>query len=459
MGGLRKYMPITAVTFIIGWLAIAGVPPFAGFWSKDEILLYAYNEQPGALGRRPRHRAAHRLLHEPPGVPGVLRRGALQRTPSEGRASTAAEPARVAVADDRAARGPRRPRHRRRRAQPARSPTTCTSSRTGSHPVLGEQRGASSTSPPAPRSASPSSPSLAGARRHRRSPRRVYLQKRIGAGRARDPRRGLVLRRAPSPPSWAAPAEQGFEAVATFDAQVVDGAVNGVGRGRARRRPGPPRPPDRLRPQLRPRRGRRRRRPPRLLPHPGGRVSALLLASEASHAVATSPLTAAVLVPFLGARRGRAHPDGPRRAAPARRPAVRHRHRRHHRSGCSPTSSTHDAGFQYEVNRVVDLRLRDLVAPRHRRRLAVPRRADRAAVPAGDRRRRPAPRAEAVLRVAARAAGRAASACSARSTCSCSSSCSRSCSCRCTSSSAAGATASGSTRRSSSSSSRCSARR
>jgi NADH-quinone oxidoreductase subunit L len=41
MGALRKLMPVTAVTFIIGWLAIAGVPPFAGFWSKDEILLFA----------------------------------------------------------------------------------------------------------------------------------------------------------------------------------------------------------------------------------------------------------------------------------------------------------------------------------------------------------------------------------------------------------------------------------
>jgi NADH-quinone oxidoreductase subunit L len=46
MGGLRKLMPITAVTFIIGWLAIAGVPPFAGFWSKDEILLFAFNKSP-----------------------------------------------------------------------------------------------------------------------------------------------------------------------------------------------------------------------------------------------------------------------------------------------------------------------------------------------------------------------------------------------------------------------------
>ncbi len=42
-GGLRALMPITASTFIIGWLAIAGVPPFAGFWSKDEILLGAWD--------------------------------------------------------------------------------------------------------------------------------------------------------------------------------------------------------------------------------------------------------------------------------------------------------------------------------------------------------------------------------------------------------------------------------
>ncbi len=41
MGGLRKFMPITAACYIIGYLAISGVPPFAGFWSKDEILLYA----------------------------------------------------------------------------------------------------------------------------------------------------------------------------------------------------------------------------------------------------------------------------------------------------------------------------------------------------------------------------------------------------------------------------------
>jgi NADH-quinone oxidoreductase subunit L len=43
MGGLRKYMPITSATFIVGWLAIAGIPPFAGFWSKDEILANAFD--------------------------------------------------------------------------------------------------------------------------------------------------------------------------------------------------------------------------------------------------------------------------------------------------------------------------------------------------------------------------------------------------------------------------------
>jgi NADH-quinone oxidoreductase subunit L len=41
MGGLRKYMPTTFVTFVIGSLALAGIVPLAGFWSKDEILLGA----------------------------------------------------------------------------------------------------------------------------------------------------------------------------------------------------------------------------------------------------------------------------------------------------------------------------------------------------------------------------------------------------------------------------------
>lgn len=43
MGGLRKYLPITHITFFIACLAISGVPPFAGFFSKEEILLAAYH--------------------------------------------------------------------------------------------------------------------------------------------------------------------------------------------------------------------------------------------------------------------------------------------------------------------------------------------------------------------------------------------------------------------------------
>jgi NADH-quinone oxidoreductase subunit L len=42
MGSLRKYLPITHITFLIAALAIAGIPPFAGFFSKDEILVAAF---------------------------------------------------------------------------------------------------------------------------------------------------------------------------------------------------------------------------------------------------------------------------------------------------------------------------------------------------------------------------------------------------------------------------------
>lgn len=46
MGNLRKYMPITHIAFLIACLAIAGIPPFAGFFSKDEILVAAYQYSP-----------------------------------------------------------------------------------------------------------------------------------------------------------------------------------------------------------------------------------------------------------------------------------------------------------------------------------------------------------------------------------------------------------------------------
>ena len=48
MGGLRTHIPWTFLTMIIATLAIAGIPPFAGFWSKDEILWQAYSSEHGS---------------------------------------------------------------------------------------------------------------------------------------------------------------------------------------------------------------------------------------------------------------------------------------------------------------------------------------------------------------------------------------------------------------------------
>ena len=55
MGGLKKYMSITNITFLLGCIAIAGMPPFSGFFSKDEILAAAFAKNPlfwgvGVLG-------------------------------------------------------------------------------------------------------------------------------------------------------------------------------------------------------------------------------------------------------------------------------------------------------------------------------------------------------------------------------------------------------------------------
>lgn len=50
MGGLKKYMPITFWCYLIGMLALSGVPPFAGFFSKDEILLSTFHRNKYAWG-------------------------------------------------------------------------------------------------------------------------------------------------------------------------------------------------------------------------------------------------------------------------------------------------------------------------------------------------------------------------------------------------------------------------
>src|SRR6185436_6458001 len=46
MGGLKKWMPVTFITFLIGTLAISGIPPFSGFFSKDEILANVFAHNP-----------------------------------------------------------------------------------------------------------------------------------------------------------------------------------------------------------------------------------------------------------------------------------------------------------------------------------------------------------------------------------------------------------------------------
>ena len=69
MGGLRKYMPITHITFLIACLAIAGIPPFSGFFSKDEILAACFQYQPDDGLGDDRHRSYDRLLY----VPSLLR--------------------------------------------------------------------------------------------------------------------------------------------------------------------------------------------------------------------------------------------------------------------------------------------------------------------------------------------------------------------------------------------------
>ena len=235
MGALRKLMPITAVTFIIGWLAIAGVPPFAGFWSKDEILLFAFDKSPAlwVVGLVTALLTAY-----------YMTRQVMMVFFGEAQWNDHAERAR------RARRRPRRTRSpwimlvplvvlagaggRRRAARTCRSPRHRPSMlvATGLEPVVGRRRAQHRRA--GPRTSSGCWWHRRGrcARRHRRPPTSCTEAPQV---------------KAVEPPSWptpgtttrtvsdfmGGPGHDGFEGTAWFDANVIDGAVNGTGEARA----------------------------------------------------------------------------------------------------------------------------------------------------------------------------------------------------------------------------------
>ena len=118
MGALRKVMPITSACFIVGWLSIAGVPPLVGLLVEGRDPGLRLGQEPGAVGRRRGHRPAHRLLHDPPGDPGLLRQGRGGTRPAR------AYPRRPAPSPAPAPAG-RRCRGGRRRADGPRGPRGC----------------------------------------------------------------------------------------------------------------------------------------------------------------------------------------------------------------------------------------------------------------------------------------------------------------------------------------------
>ena len=112
MGGLGRELPWTYRAFLVGSLALAAIPPFAGFFSKDAILSSAANSGGARLGpleRRHRRRVPHRPLHVPAPLHRLLRRdvGVRARAPAPG-------PVRGAARHDVAGRDPQRALDHRR---------------------------------------------------------------------------------------------------------------------------------------------------------------------------------------------------------------------------------------------------------------------------------------------------------------------------------------------------------
>jgi NADH:ubiquinone oxidoreductase subunit 5 (subunit L)/multisubunit Na+/H+ antiporter MnhA subunit len=115
MGGLRKYMPITWITSLLGSLALIGTPLFAGFYSKDSIIEAVHASTCRARASPLRgggRRVRHGVLFLPHVLPGLPRQGALppqalpaRRRPRTTTTATTARPhaARVALGGDGAA--------------------------------------------------------------------------------------------------------------------------------------------------------------------------------------------------------------------------------------------------------------------------------------------------------------------------------------------------------------------
>ena len=121
MGALRRYMRWTTVTFTIGFLAIAGIPPLSGFWAKGDVLdnAFAHYKVLWAIGLVTAVLTAYYMSRLE-----VLAFGGEPRfdKPGPHGEPAAAHPARVALGHAHPARRPRLLRLLRRRAQPALGP-------------------------------------------------------------------------------------------------------------------------------------------------------------------------------------------------------------------------------------------------------------------------------------------------------------------------------------------------
>ena len=128
MGGLRSYMPITAATFVFGWLAIAGVFPLVGILGQRRRPFERLRTLPRAVGHRSGHCASDRVLHDAAlrarlhrGLPLAtgFRISATEPRPRQSARRNPLAATRVAVGHDGSARHPCRALAARRAVGPA----------------------------------------------------------------------------------------------------------------------------------------------------------------------------------------------------------------------------------------------------------------------------------------------------------------------------------------------------